>query len=55
MDGWSVGWALLKGEWGGVGMENTICGPPLGPWWPLVVHRLNLSTTDLKEKTGHET
>lgn len=32
-----------------MGMENTICGPPFRPWWPLVIHRLNLRTTDLNE------
>lgn len=35
---------------GGMGMENTICGPPFRPWWPLVIHRLNLRTTDLMKK-----
>lgn len=49
-DGWSVGCAVLKGEEGGMGMENTICGPPFRPWWPLVIHRLNLRTTDLMKK-----
>lgn len=50
-DAWSVGWALLKGgEGSGMEMENTICGPPFRPWWPLVIHRLNLRTTDLMKK-----
>lgn len=41
---------MLKGKWVGLGMENTICGPPFRPWWPLVIHRLNLRTTDLMKK-----
>lgn len=49
--GLNVGWAVVKGVvmgWGGV--EITICGPPFRSWWPLVIHRLNLRTTDFMKK-----
>lgn len=47
---WGGGQCRRGGEGGGVGLEDTICGPPFRPWWPLVIHRLNLRTTDVMEK-----
>lgn len=47
----NVGWAVVKGVvTGWDGLEITICGPPFRSWWPLVIHRLNLRTTDFMKK-----
>lgn len=40
--GSAEGWC--RGD--GVGMEIALCGTPFRHWWPMVIHRINLRTTD---------
>lgn len=40
-EGWQRGWG---------GHGSIICGPPHRPWWPLVIHRIYLRTTDFMKK-----
>lgn len=49
--GWNVGVGSCEGGvTGRDGLEITICGPPFRSWWPLVIHRLHLRTTDFMKK-----